>query len=692
MGSQSSAYIFASAGPSTGQLGNELWIAGRGLSEPRLLKEINPGLASSDPSDFTALPDGRILFVANDGTHGRELWVTDGTETGTQMVYDIGSGDGSLAPGNFTLIGDKILFTVDDGSHGNELWVTDGTTEGTKLFLDIKPGEASSNISGMTAIGAGKLLFTATTAEAGTEFWITDGTAAGTHLLVDAAEGPDSSGARVSRIFGDGVAELTSDHGTWVTDGTIEGTIKVAESGTSRNYIALGADRWLYTAYDGDEASEYSLFAIDNEGNSVKLFDPSEHPVGGKTSGEVKITTLGDGKAIIQSAHDLFVTDGTSEGTKLIHTGLTTHAQTDFVSLGDSRALFMNREGAPENYTAADLWITDGTAEGTHQIAAMSAGNPYSLPDHVQDLGDGQFAFAAPTAGHAGAVWVTDLGEGSLDRNPVINSWSGYSVFMPIAATEPPVQPPAEPHQWSDKLPLFDITYYLENNPEVAASGMDPLDHFLQFGGQEGRSPNADFDSAFYLSQYPDVANSGMNPFLHYLAYGWQEGRMASAENDFQAAHPELGSPELTAIVHGLLAQQAESQNPETGQEIPPVEQPQSPLVDAQFYYATYTDVAQAGIDPTEHYMTFGWHEGRDPDALFDTSYYLEHNADVAAAKVNPMEHYLAFGAKEGRDPSALFDTDAYLAHYADVANSGVNPLVHYLQYGMLEGREIFPV
>ncbi|WP_141563235.1 hypothetical protein [Teichococcus rhizosphaerae] len=62
-----SAYTFASAGGPNGQVGNELWIAGAGLSEPRLLKEINPGLESSDPGDFTALPNGKAVFVANDG-------------------------------------------------------------------------------------------------------------------------------------------------------------------------------------------------------------------------------------------------------------------------------------------------------------------------------------------------------------------------------------------------------------------------------------------------------------------------------------------------------------------------------------------------------------------------------------------------------------------------------------------------
>jgi hypothetical protein len=44
-----------------------------------------------------------------------------------------------------------------------------------------------------------------------------------------------------------------------------------------------------------------------------------------------------------------------------------------------------------------------------------------------------------------------------------------------------------------------------------------------------------------------------------------------------------------------------------------------------------------------------GWKEGRDPSAGFDTLGYLGANPDVAAAGVNPLEHYLTFGIYEER-------------------------------------------
>ena len=62
----------------------------------------------------------------------------------------------------------------------------------------------------------------------------------------------------------------------------------------------------------------------------------------------------------------------------------------------------------------------------------------------------------------------------------------------------------------------------------------------------------------------------------------------------------------------------------------------------------------------------------------------------MAAAGVNPLEHYATFGWQEGRVPSHAFDPAQYLAAYPDVAAAHVDPLLHYLQFGMSEGRSAF--
>ena len=115
------------------------------------------------------------------------------------------------------------------------------------------------------------------------------------------------------------------------------------------------------------------------------------------------------------------------------------------------------------------------------------------------------------------------------------------------------------------------------------------------------------------------------------------------------------------------------------------------PLFDPGFYLRRNADVAASGLDPEAHYETYGWREGRDPNALFDTSSYLQGNADVAAAGIDPLAHYATYGWREGRDPNAFLDTGDYLAANPDVAAAGLDPLVHYVLYGWSEGRDPGP-
>ena len=105
------------------------------------------------------------------------------------------------------------------------------------------------------------------------------------------------------------------------------------------------------------------------------------------------------------------------------------------------------------------------------------------------------------------------------------------------------------------------------------------------------------------------------------------------------------------------------------------------------YYLEQNPDVAEAGDNPLQHYLEFGWREGRDPNPVFDTSYYLEQNPDVAEAGVNPLQHYFEFGFLEGRIPSVTLDTSYYLEQNPDVAEAGVNAVQHYLEFGRLEGR-----
>ena len=76
---------------------------------------------------------------------------------------------------------------------------------------------------------------------------------------------------------------------------------------------------------------------------------------------------------------------------------------------------------------------------------------------------------------------------------------------------------------------------------------------------------------------------------------------------------------------------------------------------------------------------------------LFSAVWYLDQYQDVADAGVDPVQHYLSHGAAEGRDPGPEFSTIGYLERYPDVVKAGVNPLLHYLRGGKAEGRTTSP-
>jgi len=155
--------------------------------------------------------------------------------------------------------------------------------------------------------------------------------------------------------------------------------------------------------------------------------------------------------------------------------------------------------------------------------------------------------------------------------------------------------------------------------------------------------------------------------------------------------------------------------------------------VDRDYYLSTNPDVMSAGLDPTLHYVKYGWREGRDPSPSFSTQAYLaehpelvreqtnpllhflentptvqaedtENDAELAlvateldrafytrtyglSAEDDPVRHYCRDGWRAGYDPSPAFSTTHYLTANVDIRNSGVNPFWHYLAAGREEGR-----
>ena len=132
-----------------------------GLLGVKLVKDINPENRSS-PTDLTNV-NGTLYFRANDGTHGGELWKSDGTAAGTVLVKDINPGANDSLPIDLTNVNGTLYFKatyfqLTDPINDFELWKSDGTAAGTVLLKDINRAIPSNPIN-LTNVN-GTLYFT----------------------------------------------------------------------------------------------------------------------------------------------------------------------------------------------------------------------------------------------------------------------------------------------------------------------------------------------------------------------------------------------------------------------------------------------------------------------------------------------------------------------------------------------------
>lgn len=73
-----------------------------------------------------------------------------------------------------------------------------------------------------------------------------------------------------------------------------------------------------------------------------------------------------------------------------------------------------------------------------------------------------------------------------------------------------------------------------------------------------------------------------------------------------------------------------------------------SGLFNAEWYLATYPDIAAAGYDPLWHYLQHGWREHRQPGPLFNAQLYLKRHPELADQRISPIVHYLKGDAARG--------------------------------------------
>jgi ELWxxDGT repeat protein len=255
-----------------GVRGYELWrhapILGGFLELTELLKDINPGPDDSNPNKFTR-SNGVLMFEADDGVHGRELWKTNGTTAGTILVSDVNIGPGDSSPRDLVNVNGILFFSADKRFKGRELFRSNGTAAGTSLVKDINVDNGNSDPDEMVNVN-GTLFFEADDGTHGKELWKSDGSEAGTVLIRDIVPGLEDSYINdlfnVSGTLFFRAEDLTHGRELWTSDGTSAGTLLVKDllpgilSSGPREFAEFKG-QLAFTASDGIHGSD-ELFLL----------------------------------------------------------------------------------------------------------------------------------------------------------------------------------------------------------------------------------------------------------------------------------------------------------------------------------------------------------------------------------------------------------------------------------------------
>ena len=417
--------------------GKELWKAD-GMGGAELVKDINPGTASSNISSLTAI-NGALYFVAWDGSTGYELWKSDGTASGTAMVKDINpsSNSSNISTNNRDIFSSNgwLYFNASDGIHGNELWKSDGTASGTVMVKDINLGAESSAPFGFVEVN-GVVYFAASTPGQGRELWKTDGTTDGTTIVEDMVVGAYGFSPASLTNFNNSLYFSAVDgvHGRelWKSSGAVGGTVMVKDINSEPfdseiSDIQIYNNNFYFKAYSyGDSA--YKIWQSNGTSEGTNLLSGLMPGSGSSPNSVVNINgtmyfVANDGT----NGNELWKSNGTASGTvmvKDIRSGATSSDPYNLTNVSGSLYFSAN-----DGVNGAELWKSDGTASGTVMVKNIFSGNGNADPQFLTDV-NGVLYFSASDGVSGRELWksngtasgtlmVKDLFPGVDDSEPL---------------------------------------------------------------------------------------------------------------------------------------------------------------------------------------------------------------------------------------------------------------------------------
>ena len=457
--------------------GSELYATDGTPAGTRLVRDINPGPDSG--SNFGNLGPAAILgnmlyFAATNGADGMELWRTDGTTAGTQMVSDLAAGSEGSYPSQLVVCNGRLLFSAAPASYQFALWSTDGTSAGTGLVVDLSCDSLTVVPGPVGQANSDLLYFRAYDSAYGTELWRSDGTAQGTSLAMDLYPGPMSSWIPVmvagpaTHVAGGDLYFITNDgtHGyePWVARGDSVSLLKDINPGRRSSWLSLGS---LTVAGD------LVYLAADDGVHGLEPWQSDGTPEGTQLVADINSTGLPDdymGMALVDDT--VFFSTRGPAGTELY------------------RAPFNHR---PSSVALTGQQVAENRAAGT-VVGTLSATDP--------DAGDtAVFSLVSGTGDTDNGLFV--IQNGVLKTQALFNYESRSSYSIRVRATD-------SNGQSRDQVFSISVTN------EIELQGLD-----VQLG-QSQRS---------YV-RYVDLLFAGAQDVSDLLSGGWNQFRVMRSTLD----------------------------------------------------------------------------------------------------------------------------------------------------------------
>jgi ELWxxDGT repeat protein len=162
----------------------EVWVTDGTKSGSHALADFGETFTKTLYIKFLGSHKGNLVFTYPTAQDGLELWYSGGDRATTRRLT--GHGDDQPNPdksfSKIVSLGDHFFFTGFTEENGLELWISDGTPNGTQIFLELSHGQKSTRPHNLTIIGD-KMIFFCSPDGAGQSMWVTDGTLEGTEPL-----------------------------------------------------------------------------------------------------------------------------------------------------------------------------------------------------------------------------------------------------------------------------------------------------------------------------------------------------------------------------------------------------------------------------------------------------------------------------------------------------------------------------